>query len=162
MAPATQAAPLAPVSRPATAGASRWSWLAAAGLTALLLLFSGYASQSVFTRPPRTGTGSLDVAAMFLDTAALTASYQGNAAAADNLFKGRRVTLSGRVERVGDNYISVQERSVSVHCGFGRETTPGERAILPAAAVTLRGTVAGSAEKGRIDMNACELLAQAE
>ena len=147
---------------PVASAARRSSALTGAGLVVLLLAFGGYASQTAFTRVPGPAASSGPVASLFADAGALAIRYERDTARADDLFKGRTVTLSGRLERVGDNYISVHGRAVSIRCGLGRPATAQEKAILPGAAVTLRGSVDGSPEKGRVDLSACRLLAVAE
>jgi hypothetical protein len=126
---------------------------------ALLLGFGGFASQPVFSPAGRTVSAAAPAGTMFADARELAVRYRRDSAAADNLFKGRRITLSGRVERVGDNHIAM---AAAVNCSLGRTTTADERTILPGTPVTVRGAVAGSPAKGPIEISACELLPEAD
>jgi hypothetical protein len=97
---------------------------------------------------------------MFVDAGVLAKRYATHAARADDLFQGRAINLSGRLERIGENYVSVRAAELSVRCTLGRAATAEERALLPGTPVMLRGAVHGMPEKGRIDLRACELLAE--
>jgi hypothetical protein len=148
--------PVPPVAEPAPRPAvrrQRSSWLAGTGLLAVLLALGGVASRPVY-RPRADAGGS--AGAIFVDAMVLASRFGRDATQADNLFKGRAITLSARVGSVGDDTLTAG----TVRCVLGRRTTPQERAILPGTMITLRGVVSGAAERGHVDLNACELLPQ--
>jgi hypothetical protein len=133
------------------------SWLAGAGLLGMLLAFGAFASRPARTLPVVTAASAGPI---FVNAAVLASRFEHSAVEAENLFKGRAITMSGRLESVGDNYVSLRENGGTVRCAMGRRTTAQERGILPGSILTLRGVVAGTNRQGRIDVTACELLPQ--
>jgi hypothetical protein len=150
-------APPAAVTQP-DSGTRRSAWLSGAGLVALLLTFGGYASHSAFTSQPSAGASAGAGSTLYVDAAVLAARYEANAARAEDLFRGRPITLSGRLERVAEKHVSLRQGPATIRCELGRAATAEERALLPETPVVVRGTVAGRGDESRIEISACEFL----